>query len=157
MFTFFFYSNFLFLAKINIKIHVSLCKRYFIWICMKTYKNVLIIMKSLTVHIKNIVNMNGDLQTSEINNLWFVGYHNHNIQWNLSKPNLTGTNFCVQNRQVFSLYRIFCVQNRQVYTGTQFIKVSLHHYCLTFTSFIYLLKLIPFFQNIKLRFISSNI
>jgi len=36
---------------------------------MKTYKNVLIIRKSLTAHIKNIVNMNGDLQTSEINNL----------------------------------------------------------------------------------------
>ena len=26
------------------------------------------------------------------------------IQWNLSKLNLQGTNFCVQNRQVFILY-----------------------------------------------------
>ena len=29
------------------------------------------------------------------------------IQWNLSKPNLlSGTNYCVQNRQVFGLYRL---------------------------------------------------
>ena len=28
------------------------------------------------------------------------------IQWNLSKPNLLGTKFCVWNRQVFSLYRL---------------------------------------------------
>jgi hypothetical protein len=28
------------------------------------------------------------------------------LQWNLSKPNLFGTNFRIQNRQVFSLYRL---------------------------------------------------
>jgi hypothetical protein len=28
------------------------------------------------------------------------------IQWNLSKPNLLGTNFFVRNRQVFCLYRL---------------------------------------------------
>ena len=29
-----------------------------------------------------------------------------NIQWNLSKPNFLGTQFCVRNGQVFSLYRL---------------------------------------------------
>jgi hypothetical protein len=28
------------------------------------------------------------------------------VQWNPSKQNLVGTNFCVRNRQVFGLYRL---------------------------------------------------
>ena len=68
------------------------------------------------------------------------------VQWNLSKPNLLGSSFCVQNRQVFGLYRLyltkisyietlfkvqfmqesvlFMVQFRQVYTGICFIHGS---------------------------------
>ena len=45
------------------------------------------------------------------------------IQWNLSKPNLLGTNFCVQNREVFSLYRL----NQQRYpTLGLSLKFGLH-------------------------------
>jgi hypothetical protein len=41
-----------------------------------------------------------------IENCTFYSQFGGEIQWNLSKPNLLGTNFCVQNREVFSLYRL---------------------------------------------------